>query len=125
VHLVQGEPEDADGAKGNGGKQTGAISAKEVVKGTTTAVVVEPSDLFGKKAEVFRDESRSPGGDAIEGLAGEQEIAEQDTQDRGGGQVGAASWQRRQMTVEQARQVEAFQEAAEQRCSADLKRFMA
>jgi hypothetical protein len=27
--------------------------------------------------------------------------------------------------VEQARQVEAFQEAAEQRCSADLERFMA
>src|SRR5436190_18491652 len=83
--------------------ETGAISAKEVVKGTTTAVVVEPSDLFGKKSEVFRDESRSPAGDAIEGLAGEQEIAEQDTQDGGGWQVGPATGQTRHVTVEQAR----------------------
>jgi hypothetical protein len=81
--------------------------------------------LFGKQAEVLRDEACRPGSDAIERLAGEQEIAEQDTQDRGGGQVGPTARQRRQVTLEQARQVEAFQEAAEQRCSADLKRFMA
>jgi hypothetical protein len=125
VHLLQGELKGADGAQGHGGQQTGALSPKPVVQGTPTAVVVEPSALPGKEPEVLRDEARGPGGDAIEGLAGEQEIAEQDTQDRGGWQVGRAAGQARQVTVEQAGQVEPLQEAADHRCRADLQGFMA
>ena len=125
VHLVPGELEGADGAQGHGGQQTGALGAKQVVQGTPTAVVVEPSALFGKEAEVFRDEARGPGGDAVEGLTGQQEVAEQDTQDGGGRQLGLAAGQTRQVPIEQAGQVKPLQEAAHHRCSANLKGFMA
>ncbi len=91
VHLLEDELEDVNGAKGNGGKQTGAISAKQVIQGATAAVIVEQSGLSRQKSEVFRDETGSPGGDAVQGLPGQQEIAEQDTQDRGGWQVPLAA----------------------------------
>jgi len=93
VHLFEGELESSNGVKGNGGKQAGAIGAKQVIQGTTAAVIVEQSGLSSQKPEVFGDEPRSPGGDVVQRFAGQQEIAEQDAQDRGGGQNRLASGQ--------------------------------
>src|SRR5207302_3606187 len=81
--------------------------------------------MFGKKAEVFRDETGSPGGQAVQGFAGEQEIAEQDTQDRGGWHIPLASATTRQVTVKQTTQVELFKEVADHRGAADFQRLMA
>ena len=125
VHLLKGELKAANGAKGNGSKQAGAIRAKQVIKGTTKAVVVEQRELFGKKPEVFGDEAGNPSSDAVQGLPSEQEIAEQDTQDGGGWHMPLASAPTRQETVEQTRQVESRQEVADHRRAADLQRFMA
>ena len=115
---------DPNGVKGNSGEQAGTISAIQVIKGATKAVIVEQGELFGEKPEVFRDETGSPGGHGVQGFAGKQEITEQDTEDCGSWYIPSAAAPRWQVPVEQSRQVELLKEVADHRRAANLKGFM-
>jgi hypothetical protein len=112
--------EDADGAHGDGGEQTGAVGFVEVIQGAAAAVVVEQGGLCGQQAEVVRDEGGSSGGDGVQRLPGEQEVAQQKRQDRGGRQLRPWAGQSGQVTLEQARQVEAFEKGADHDSGTDV-----
>ena len=71
------------------------------------------------------DERGGPGGEAVQGLPGQQEVAQQHAKHHGGGQVGLRARQPGPVPLEQARQVEQVQDTAAERSSADLDNFAA
>jgi hypothetical protein len=125
MQLAQPQTEDTHGAEDDGGEQAGAIGFMEVIKGATAAIVVEQGGLAGQQTEVLWDESSGPDGDAVQGLACEQEVGHKQAQHGRGGRVGLAAAEAGQEAVEQARQVEQVEEAANDGCRADLEDFEA
>ncbi len=69
----------------------------------TTTVIVEQVRLAWQQTQRFGDKRGSPDRNGVQGLAGEQEIADQNPKDGGRGQIGSATRQVGQVPVEQTR----------------------
>ncbi len=94
-----------------------------MIQGTADAVVVEQSGLAGLQAQVFGDAAGRPGGDGIQGLACQEQVAEQDAEGHRGGQGRPASGQGRQVPREQLGELQALQEVLQEGRRADLEGF--
>ena len=84
---VDGELADGVGHDGQG--QRGDVGVEEAVEAAADAVVVERGQLRRGQPEQLGDVPGGPLADAVEGLAGDQEVLEQDQQAGGGGDAGA------------------------------------
>ena len=118
VQLVEIDGELADGVDDDGQGEGGDVGVEEAVEAAADAVVVERGELGGGQAEEFGDVSGGPLADAVEGLAGDQEVLEQEQQPGGGGDARAPvlAWE---MVAEDRLEAEAVEEAVEDRQGTD------
>src|SRR5262249_48156909 len=91
VQLVQVDAELADGVGHDGEGERGEVGVEEAVEGATDAVVVQRGELRRGGPEPSRGVPPGPPADAVEGLAGGQEVLEQDQEGGGGGDADAAA----------------------------------
>jgi hypothetical protein len=96
----------------------GDIGVEEAVEAAADAVVVERGELGGGQAEEFGDVPRRPLAEAIEGLAGDQEVLEEQEQPGGGRDAGPAALAR-EVVAEDRLEAESVEESVEDREGAD------
>src|SRR6185312_12891600 len=121
VQFLQLNGKGTNGLYHQGSEQTGAVGPLQVVESPADAVVVERRQLVGTQVEVFGNPAGDPGGQGVQRLARQQQVGEQDGKGNRGGQSGRPSRQRRQVPLEQLGQLQAVQEVADQRGSADFE----
>src|SRR5262249_11375165 len=78
VQLVQIDGELADRLDDDRQGQGGDVGVEEAVEAATDAIVVERGQLSRAQPEEFGDVPRGPLADAVEGLAADQEVLEQE-----------------------------------------------
>jgi hypothetical protein len=81
VQLIEPDPGFLDGMGSDRQGEGTAVAAEELIEGACEAIVIEGGDLLGCESQGAGIDSSGPGGGAVEGLAGEQEVLEQDHQD--------------------------------------------
>ena len=118
MQLVELDGELADGVGDDGEGQRGDVGVEEAVEAAADAIVVERGELVGGQAEQLGGVPRGPLADAVEGLAGDQEVLEQEQQSGGGGDAAAAILAR-QVVAEERLEAEPLEEAVEDRQGAD------
>ena len=118
VQLVEFDAELADGVGDDGEGEGGDVGVEEAVEAAADAVVVERGELFGGQAEESGDVARGPLADAVEGLAGDEEVLEQEQQPGGGGDARAAVLAR-EVVAEDRLEAESVEEAVEDRQGGD------
>src|SRR5271170_3763441 len=74
---------------------------------------------------MFGNKRSGPGGHGIQRFPGQQEIADQDGEEGGGGQIRSAPRQVGQVPVKQAGQIKTIKEVANEGSSVHLKDFQA
>jgi hypothetical protein len=99
-----------DDGQGEGGD----VGVEEAVEAAADAVVVERGELCGGQSEVFGGVPRGPLAEAVEGLAGDQEVLEQEQQPGGGGDARPAALAR-EVVAEDRRESETIEESVEDR----------
>jgi hypothetical protein len=77
VQLVEIDAELTDGMDDDGQGEGGDVGVEEAVEAAADAVVVERGELGGAEAEELGDMACGPLAQAVEGLAGDEEILEQ------------------------------------------------
>ena len=118
VQLVEIDGELPHRMNDDGQGQGGDVGIEESVEATADAIVVEGGQLGGAQAEALGDVPRRPLADAIEGLAGDEEVLEQE-QEPGGRGDAAAPVLARQVVTEERLEAEAVEEAVEDRQDTD------
>src|SRR4051794_26461680 len=88
VQLVEIDGELADRVGHDGEGERGDVGVEESVEAAADAVVVERRELGGDQPQPLRGVSGRPLAEAVEGLARDQEVLEQDHQPGGGGYAG-------------------------------------
>ena len=114
MQLVEIDGELADGVDDDGQGEGGDVGVEEAVEAAADAVVVERGELGGGQAEEFGDMPRGPLAEAVEGLAGDQEVLEQEQQPGGRGDARSPVLAR-EMVAEDRLESEAVEEAVEDR----------
>ena len=123
VQLVEANVELADSSNDQGSQEAGAVGTVEVIEGPAETIVVERGQLIGLQSEVFGYAAGSPGGEGVEGLAGQEEIGQQYAQDRSGGKRRLAAGQGREVLLEEFRKLQSTEEVANQWNGADFQGF--
>ena len=118
VQLVEIDGELPDRVDDDGQGQGRDVGIEESVEAAADAIVVERGRLFGAQAQQIGDVPRGPLADAVEGLAGDEEVLEQE-QEPGGGGDAAAAVLARQVVTEERLEAEAVEEAVEDRQDTD------
>jgi hypothetical protein len=85
VQLVEIDAELAHRLADDRRGQGGDVGLDEAVEAAADAVVVERGQLSGAQAQELADVPRGPLADAVEGLAGDQQVLEQERQPGGRG----------------------------------------
>ena len=114
MQLVEVDGELADGVDDDGQGEGGDVGIEEAVEAAADAVVVERGELVGGQAEESGDMACGPLAEAVEGLAGDQEVLEQEQQPGGGGDARAAVLAR-EVVAEDRLESESVEEAVEDR----------
>jgi hypothetical protein len=118
VQFVEIDPELADGVDDDGQGEGWDVGVEEAVEAAADAVVVERRELGGGQAEERGDMACGPLAEAVEGLAGYEEVLEQQQQPGGGGDAGAPVLAR-EMVAEDRLESEAVEEPIEDRQGGD------
>jgi hypothetical protein len=118
VQLVQLDAELAHGVGHDGQGERGDVGVEEAIEGAAGAVVVQRGQLPGGQPQQPRVVPRGPLADAVEGLAGDQEVLQQDQQGSGGADAGAAALAR-EVAAEELVEAEPPEEAVEDRQGGD------
>jgi hypothetical protein len=121
VELGPSDGELLDRVPDQGRERAGSVGTLQMIGGTAEAVIVEQHGLPGQQAEGRRDTPRRPVGQGVRGLAGRQQVGDQQAQDGGGGQGRRASGQHREVPLAQAMQIEPLQEVPGQGGGADFE----
>src|SRR5262249_20804189 len=101
----------------------GAINLVQPVQGAAEAVILQPADLVGSQADVFRDVPGEPFGQGIQWAARQQQVGNQDTEGDGGRDLFGMPGGWRQVACQERLELEALQEAAYDGSGADFERF--
>jgi hypothetical protein len=123
VRLPHLNLELAHGANNEGGEQRGAVSAVEAVEGASRAIVAEQAGLSWLEAEVLGDAASGPRGESVERAAREQEVGDEGAEDDRGGDVFGAPGGGGQVVCEKRLELEALEEAVDNRRGADFEGF--
>src|SRR3712207_7386656 len=118
VQFVERDAELADRVRHNGEGERGDVGVEEAVESAADAVVVEREQLLRVQSEECGDVPGSPLADAIEGLAGDQQVLDEDQEPRGGGDA-AAPILAGQVLVEEVPQAQSPEEVVEDRQRGD------
>ncbi len=118
VQFVQGDAELLDDVRRHGQDQRGHVGHKQPVQRASHAIVVQPREILGQKAQRLGSMAGRPFAHAIDRLAGKEQIAEQDQQRLDRRELGAAIF-RRQCRAEEILQPHAPQKVVEDRQRAD------
>ena len=118
VQLVEFDAELTDRVRHGRQRQRGDVGVEEAVEGAADAVVVERGQLPRGQPERFGGVAGGPFADAVEGLARDQEVLEQDQQGGRGGDPRAAVLAR-QVVAEELVEPEPPEEAVEDRQRGD------
>ena len=78
VQLVELDGEFTDGMDDDGQGQGGDVGVEEAIEAAADAIVIERGQLVRSQAQELRDVPRRPLADAVEGLAGDEEVLEQE-----------------------------------------------
>ena len=78
VQFVQGDAELLDDVRRHGQDQRGHVGQEQPVQGSSHAVVVEPADLLGRQAQGIGGMACGPFAHAVDRLAGDEQVAQQD-----------------------------------------------
>jgi hypothetical protein len=123
VRLPQLDFKFAHGAYDDGGKQRGTVSTVEAVEAASEAVIAEESGLPWLKAQVRGDAAGGPLGQSVEGAACEQEVGDEDAKGDGSGDVLGAPAGGREVAREERLELQAVEEVADERYSANFEGF--
>jgi hypothetical protein len=118
VQLVEIDLELADGMDDDGQCEGGDVGVEEAVEAAADAVVVERAELVRAQAEESGDMAGGPFAEAVEGLAGDQEVLEHQQQP-GGGRDATAAVLAREIVAEDRRESEPVEEPVEDRQGPD------
>jgi hypothetical protein len=121
MHLPQFDTELAYGVDYQSRQHRGAVRMVQPVQCPAQAVILQQANLIGLQAEVFRNASSQPVG--IQWAARQQQVGNQDAERNGSGDIFRPPGGRRQVACEERLEFEAFQEAADDRYSADFEGF--
>lgn len=116
--MVEFDAKLSDGVSRDGQGEGTVVVLEEPVEAASDAVVIERVDLWLGESEQAWYVLRRPLADAVEGLAGEEQVFEQDHESEGG--IDAASsvlW--REIGAEELFEAEAFDDAIEDRKQPD------
>jgi hypothetical protein len=123
VQLVEANVELADRSDDQSSQEAGAVGTVEVIEGPAETIVVERGQLIALQSEVFGYAAGSPGGEGVEGLAGQEEIRQKYIQDRSRGKRGLAAGQGREVLLEEFGKLQSVEEMANQWSGADFQGF--
>ena len=112
MELVELDLEFLDGMSSDRQGEGTTVAAEELVEGACEAIVIEGGDLLGYKPQGLGVDSSGPGRGAVEGLAGEEEILEEDHQGLRRGEACPAVL-RRQIVAEEGLQSQAAEQAVD------------
>ena len=118
VQLVEFDGELAHGVGDDREGERGDVAVEEPIEATAHAIVVEVDQLVGGEAQPPWDEPRGPFADAVERLAGDQQVLDQQEQSGGGGDLGAGILAR-QAIAEELREPEPPEDRVEDRQGAE------
>jgi hypothetical protein len=119
VKFVEGHVKLTDGVGDDVERERGDVGVKEAIEGAAGAVVIEGGEKLVGEAEPAGVVPCGPFTDAIEGLAGNKEVANKQEQGRGRGNAGPAILAGETL-CEELVDTESFEEAVEHWQSADL-----
>ncbi len=111
-----------DGVGGDVECQGGDVGVEEAVEAPTDAIIIEGGELLVGEAEPVRVVACGPLADAVEGLARDEQVADEQKQGRGRGDAGPPILAR-EVFAEEFLDAEPFEEAIEDRQGADPPRF--
>ena len=80
MQFVQADAELLDDVRGHGQDQRGHIGRKQPIQGPSHTVVVEQADLLRRQAQHIGGVACGPFAHAVDRLAGDQQVAQQDQQ---------------------------------------------
>ena len=118
MQLVERDVELGDGVGGDVERQRGDVGVEEAVEAPSDAVVVEGREQLVGEAERSGVVAGGPLADAVEGLARDEQVADEQEQCRGGGDSGPPIVAR-EMFAEGLLDAEPLEEAVEDRQCAE------
>jgi hypothetical protein len=119
VQLVEGDGKLLDHVPDDGQDQGGSDPLEHAVEGSADSVIVEPGQVALGEAEQFGREESGPFRDAIDGLACEEQIGDQD-QECGDGREFGARVVVGEMVAEEPLQLHSVEDSLEQGQGADF-----
>src|SRR5262245_740516 len=89
MQFMECDLEFLDHTANDGQDQGGPDPLEQAIEASAEAVVVQPGQVLGMQTQEVRGEECGPVAHAIDGLAGEEEVGEEDHQRGGGGELGS------------------------------------
>jgi hypothetical protein len=119
MQLIEANLEFLDDMADDGHDQGGPDSLEHAIETSAETVVVESGQVLGVQSQEVRWDESGPVAHAIDGLAGQEEIGEEDHQRGGGGELGSGVILG-EMLLEEAVKLDALEDPSDQREGPDL-----